>query len=98
MGDAAAADDSLIPAVTGMDDPDYICGHGQLDYHAEARFVSDNLLDLSHVSFLHSKSTSYTSEAWAREAPKVSEYERGVRIERWLRGERRYASVDADAE
>jgi phenylpropionate dioxygenase-like ring-hydroxylating dioxygenase large terminal subunit len=97
MGDAAAADEGLIPPVTGMDDPEYICGHGQLDYYAEARFVSDNLLDLSHVSFLHTKS-AYSSETWAREPPKVSEHRHGVRIERWLRGERRHHSVDTNAD
>ena len=96
MGTESAADEGLIPPVIGMDHPDYICGHGQLDYDAEARFVSDNLLDLSHVSFLHTASAG-TSENWARERPKVTEQERGVRIEQWLRGEGSYGSVAADA-
>lgn len=30
MGDAHAADEALILAVIGTDDPDYIFGHGQL--------------------------------------------------------------------
>jgi len=96
MGTESAADEGLIPAVIGMDHPDYICGHGQLDYDAEARFVCDNLLDLSHVSFLHPESAD-ANENWARQRPEVTAYERGVRIEQWVRGERWYGSAGADA-
>lgn len=81
----AAADPGLIPPVIGMEHPGF-CGHGQLDYAAEARFVNDNLLDLSHVGFLHPESSG-SSENWAREPLKVTEHERGVRIERWVRNE-----------
>src|SRR5579862_2401714 len=88
MGDPAAAVERLIPPVVGLDqlDPDYLYGHGQLDYAAEARLIHDNLLDLSHVSFLHTGSFGM-SEIWAREHPKVTEHERGVRSERWIRSE-----------
>jgi len=85
MGNAAA-DDSFIPPILGLDHPDYIFGHGQLDYDAEARFVSDNLLDLSHISYLHTESFRY-GETWARERPKVTEHERSIRSERWFKSE-----------
>ena len=93
MGDAAAADADLIPPVIGLDDPDYILGHGQLDYAAEARLVAENLLDLSHVSFLHAESFQL-SEAWAREHPKFTKHERSVRTERWNRSEPRWLKPD----
>lgn len=86
MGDAEKADEGLIPPVIGMDHPDYICGRGQLDYAAEARLIHENLLDLSHVSFLHTQ-TFGMSETWAREHPKVTEIERRIRSERWIRNE-----------
>jgi phenylpropionate dioxygenase-like ring-hydroxylating dioxygenase large terminal subunit len=94
MGDAACADQNLIPPVVGFDevDSDRLYAHGQLDYAAEARLVNDNLLDLSHVSFLHAASFG-VSEVWAREPSKITEFERGVRIERWIRGEGKLGEV-----
>jgi vanillate O-demethylase monooxygenase subunit len=87
MGDAAAADASLIPPAVGLDHPDYILGHGQLDYTAEARLINDNLLDFSHLSYVHARSFG-SSEAWAQEQPRITPLARGVRVERWLTGEK----------
>jgi vanillate O-demethylase monooxygenase subunit len=93
MGDAKVAEESLVPVVTGLDDSDYACGSGQMDYEAEARFVNDNLLDLSHVSFLHTQ-TARSTENWARERVTISERERGVHVERWVSGG--YSTVEGD--
>jgi phenylpropionate dioxygenase-like ring-hydroxylating dioxygenase large terminal subunit len=83
MGEAAAADESLIPAAVGLDHPDYILGYGQLDYAAEARLINDNLLDFSHLSYVHANSFG-AKEDWARDRPKITPVERGLRVERWL--------------
>jgi len=83
MGDPAQADDALIPPAVGFDDPDYILGRGQLDYAAEARLINDNLLDFSHLSYVHANSFGAT-EDWARNRPQVIPLERGVRVQRWL--------------
>lgn len=83
MGDPAKADPTLIPPAVGFDDPDYILGRGQLDYAAEARLINDNLLDFSHLSFVHRDSFG-ASETWARNRPKVMAIERGVRVEQWI--------------
>ncbi|CAM8672911.1 aromatic ring-hydroxylating dioxygenase subunit alpha [Sphingobium sp.] len=86
MGDHEAADEVLIPGAVGLDHPDYILGHGQLDYAAEARLINDNLLDFSHLSYVHANSFG-APEAWAYERPKITMLERGVRVERWITGE-----------
>jgi len=88
MGDHSCADEKLIPPVVGFDraEPESVYAHGQLDYAAEARLVNDNLLDLSHVSFLHAASFRM-SDVWAREPSKITPLERGLRSERWIRGE-----------
>jgi vanillate O-demethylase monooxygenase subunit len=86
MGDAAAADEGLIPPLIGLDHPDYVLGHSQLDYAAQARLVNDNLLDLSHASFLHTESFR-ASPTWALMRPKVTECDRSVRIEWWIKDE-----------
>ncbi|MEH3107583.1 MAG: aromatic ring-hydroxylating dioxygenase subunit alpha [Sphingomonas fennica] len=86
MGEAAAADPALIPPAVGFDDPDYILGRGQLDYAAEARLINDNLLDFSHLSYVHAESFG-ASETWARTRPKITALPRGIRVERWITGE-----------
>ena len=83
MGDPAQADPALIPPAVGLDDPDYILGRGHLDYAAEARLINDNLLDFSHLSYVHANSFGAT-EDWAKDRPRVIPLPRGVRVERWL--------------
>lgn len=95
MGEAAAADESLIPPIMGLEQPDYRLAHGQLDYVAEARLINDNLLDLSHVSYLHTASFKM-SESWARNHPKVTQFERSIRSERWFESEGVMGTVDAE--
>jgi phenylpropionate dioxygenase-like ring-hydroxylating dioxygenase large terminal subunit len=83
MGAAEDADESLIPAAVGLDDPNYVLGHGQLDYAAEARLINDNLLDFSHLSFVHPASFG-TAPEFADEPGKIVPIERGIRYERWV--------------
>jgi vanillate O-demethylase monooxygenase subunit len=86
MGDPAAADERLIPPAVGFDDPDWILGRGQLDYAAEARLINDNLLDFSHLTYVHANSFG-ASDTWATNRPKVIPLDRGVRVERWIADE-----------
>jgi len=88
MGDAARADASSIPPAVGLSDPDWILGHGQMDYAAEARLICDNLCDFSHLSYVHAQSFG-ASETWAKSRPRVTALDRGVRFERWIVGEPR---------
>ncbi|MDB5716920.1 MAG: aromatic ring-hydroxylating dioxygenase subunit alpha [Sphingomonas bacterium] len=83
MGEADTADEALIPNAVGLDHPDYILGHGHLDYAAEARLINDNLLDFSHLSYVHANSFG-ASEDWARDRPKITMLPRGIRFERWV--------------
>lgn len=86
MGDAENADPSLIPPAVGYDNPDYILGHGQLDYVAEARLINDNLLDFSHLTYVHANSFQSGPE-FAQTPPRITPLERGVRVERWITGQ-----------
>ncbi len=83
MGDPAACDEALIPPAVGFDNPNYILGHGQMDYAAEARLINDNLLDFSHLSYVHLNSFG-ANEEWARQRPRITPLANGVRVERWL--------------
>lgn len=83
MGDPANADEALIPPAVGLEDPDYILGHGFLDYEAEARLINDNLLDFSHLSYVHANSFGAGPE-FSENLPKLEPLERGVRFSRWM--------------
>lgn len=83
MGDPALADEELIPPAIGPDDPAYIMGHGHLDYAAEARLINDNLLDFSHLSFVHANSFQVGTD-FADDLPKLETLDRGVRFTRWI--------------
>jgi phenylpropionate dioxygenase-like ring-hydroxylating dioxygenase large terminal subunit len=85
MGDPARADETLIPPAVGFDNPDYILGRGYLDYAAEARLINDNLLDFSHLTFVHANSFG-AGPSFAEERPKLTTLDRGVRFSRWTVG------------
>jgi vanillate O-demethylase monooxygenase subunit len=54
MGDPALADESLIPEIWRNDHPDWAVVVGEPLYmKGDYRLVADNLLDPSHVSFVH---------------------------------------------
>lgn len=83
MGEADQADAALIPPAVGFDDPDYILGRGYLDYDAEARLINDNLLDFSHLTYVHAASFQ-AGAVFADERPKLETLPRGVRFSRWV--------------
>jgi vanillate O-demethylase monooxygenase subunit len=87
MGDPTRADESLIPPAVGLVEPDWILGRGQLDYDAEARYINDNLLDFSHLTYVHANSFG-AGPSFAEERPKLSALARGVRFERWITASR----------
>ena len=53
MGDAAKADPALIPDFHWMDDDRWAVAEGYHHVEANYRFLTDNLLDLSHETFVH---------------------------------------------
>ena len=53
MGDATCADDALIPDFHWFDDPAWATAEGYHHVAADYRFLVDNLLDLSHETFVH---------------------------------------------
>ena len=52
-GDPGSADDSLIPDFSCLSDPRYRTLRGMILTHCNYELVTDNLMDLSHVGFLH---------------------------------------------
>jgi vanillate O-demethylase monooxygenase subunit len=84
MGEAVDANPDLIPPAIGFDNPNWVLKSGQLDYDAPQAYINDNLLDLSHLAYVHANSFGATT-GWISRQPKTSVIDRGVRVERWVR-------------
>lgn len=84
MGDAAEADPSLIPDTHWLEDPEWACTPpGYLHYDVDYQLVNDNLLDFSHLSYVH-PNTLGGSEEYAQLRSKVDPVPNGLRITRWF--------------
>jgi len=82
MGDPALADPDLIEDFHWMEDPDWRARGERLDLKANYVLLVENLLDLSHLSFVHP--TTLGTDAIA-EAPMKYEREGNlVRVTRWI--------------
>ena len=83
-GDPALADPAKIPDLHWNDDPDW-AGDGKLMHvHCDYRFVVDNLMDLTHETFVHGSTIGDESVA---EAPFAATYGEGwARVTRWMEG------------
>lgn len=82
MGEPGLADESLIPDYSGLDAPDW--GRSRIQFHVEAHYqlIIDNLLDLSHLAYVHGTTTG--SPAIAEDAEVRMEREgTTVRVRRW---------------
>ena len=83
MGEPEKADASLIPDTHYLDDPGWRGTPGYLHYNANYVLITDNLLDFSHLSYVHA-TTLGGSAKYAGIRPKVTREGRSVRVERWL--------------
>ncbi|MGC2778647.1 MAG: aromatic ring-hydroxylating dioxygenase subunit alpha [Bradyrhizobium sp.] len=80
MGNAELADPSQIPDVHWLDDPAWAVSEGYHHFAANYQLVNDNLLDLSHESFVHEETIG--NEAVAEAPVSVSLEGDVVRVHR----------------
>ncbi len=74
-GDPDAATPDAVPALPWLDDPAWRAPHGAIRYGCDYRLLIDNLLDLSHTTFVH-RSTIGTDDV--AKTPVTSERVDGV--------------------
>ena len=86
MGDPALADPDMIPDCSVQTDPGWACDPRYIHYDSGYRLILDNLLDFSHLTFVH-ENTLGGSKKIAEIRPKVEQTELGVRLTRWYLGE-----------
>jgi vanillate O-demethylase monooxygenase subunit len=84
MGDPALADRALIPRALNHGDPDWFMLTGELVYDANYELINDNLLDLSHLSYVHQSTLGRNSMSWGESRSRTTRIERGLCIERWV--------------
>ena len=63
MGDAEKADPALVPDVHWMSDPAWVASEGYHHVKANYKLLNDNLLDLSHETYVHGKTIGHDSVA-----------------------------------
>ena len=81
MGDPLKADVALLPDNFSCDDPDWKNKPGYLHYDTDYLLICDNLLDFSHLSYVHEK-TLGGSPAIAQARAQIEAVPRGIRVTR----------------
>ncbi|MFD1160688.1 aromatic ring-hydroxylating dioxygenase subunit alpha [Roseovarius aestuarii] len=83
MGDPALADPDTIFEVEHFDDPDWGMNRGDaMPFPCNYLLITDNLLDPSHVAWVHQ--SSFGSAACEEEPLTVTGTESGVIVSRWM--------------
>ncbi len=83
MGDPAQADPAKIPDMPWLSDPKWTTTPGRLHVNSNYQFIVDNLLDLTHVSYVH-KNTLAGDPREATTPTKTERLNDGVRVGRWM--------------
>lgn len=81
-GDPALADPRLIPDLHWNDDPHWVGQSGSIHPKCDYRLVLDNLMDLTHATFIHVSTIG--SDAIAEAPFDVVYDERSVKVTRWM--------------
>ncbi|MEC7489342.1 MAG: aromatic ring-hydroxylating dioxygenase subunit alpha [Pseudomonadota bacterium] len=82
MGDPALADPDEIEDFHWMDDPDWRAKGELMHLEADYRLLIENLLDLSHLTFIHP--TTIGTDAVAETPMKFKRGDRHVTVTRWV--------------
>ena len=83
MGDPALAEQSLLPDNFSCDHPEWDYRPGYLHYETPQELICDNLLDFSHLSYVH-VNTLGGSIAIAQAKPEIEPVPRGIRVTRHI--------------
>jgi phenylpropionate dioxygenase-like ring-hydroxylating dioxygenase large terminal subunit len=83
MGDAALADPAKIPELTWLKDSKWTITPGTIQVKTNYQLIIDNLLDLTHVSYVH-KNTLAGDPREATTPTKTERLPNGVKVGRWM--------------
>lgn len=83
MGDPEKADVSKVPELPWLDDARWATTPGTIHVKTNYQFIIDNLLDLTHVTYVH-KNTLSGDPREATTPTKTERLANGVRVGRWM--------------
>jgi phenylpropionate dioxygenase-like ring-hydroxylating dioxygenase large terminal subunit len=83
MGDAEKADASKVPDLPWLNDAKWATTPGTIHVKTNYQFIIDNLLDLTHVTYVH-KNTLAGDPREATTPTKMERLQNGVRVGRWM--------------
>jgi len=85
MGDANKADESTIPSFPyHNDEANWPHRHQVIHVKANNMLLVDNLMDLTHIGFVHGRTIGGNEEMHARAQTKVTRAESGLSFIRWM--------------
>lgn len=83
-GDPALADPALVPDLHWADDPQWSCQGNSMEIACDYRLLLDNLMDLTHETYVHHSSIGHAA---ILDAPfEVAQDDNGVTLTRWMTG------------
>ena len=82
-GSRVLADKDAIPDFSRVEDPAFAATGTTNVVKANFELINDNLMDLSHVGYVHG-STIGTTEMGGKAQMKTERTEKGVRVTRWV--------------
>lgn len=80
MGDSALANPDLIVDLHWNGAPGWPTATGYIHYKANYQLIADNLLDFSHLTFVHR--TTLANNAFPNARPEITSFDRGIRLNR----------------
>ena len=84
-GDPDLADESSIIDIENYDNPDWKITNGDaLTFACNYQYITDNLLDPSHVAWVHR--TSFAAPGTDKTPLEISETDNGLIVQRWIYG------------
>lgn len=86
MGDSSKADETLIPSYPWHVDAGWRWKSGVFHFECNYELLHDNLLDLSHVAYVHRYTIGGDPEVHFNTETKVTRTERGLSLARWMIG------------
>jgi vanillate O-demethylase ferredoxin subunit len=85
MGDPALADPTRIVRHVHHNDPNWLWRSGHFHYETNFQLIYDNLLDLTHVGYIHPNTIGGNEEEHSRGLMEIERGEGRVRGIRWMR-------------
>ncbi|MDA0261133.1 MAG: aromatic ring-hydroxylating dioxygenase subunit alpha [Proteobacteria bacterium] len=83
MGDPKLADESTIPDFSRIDDPAYEVSNIKFRHDAHVQLIIDNLMDLSHLAYVHSTTTGSPQIAELAQVETVRK-DNTISVKRWM--------------